>query len=274
MKRIAVLTCAALFAAALCGEETGLRYTLGTGKFENDSVWSGRWNLAEAFGTLLEDQLVQGGRFLTVESAEGKSHAQVSVKGAIVRVEEAQGLKGGGFGFKGISFNPELGAAEVEVSVTVSGSAQDGVKSQKTFTGKSHKGSVPLSRGNSSWSLLTEMPGLEKDRIGGALSDAVNQAASFVESQLGSIVWQGSVAAVKDGKLVVNRGARDGVSVGMKFDVGEMENVVDETSGELLDSEVTTVATVEVVEVKEKISYTTPFEGAKKGMGVYPAKPE
>ena len=50
------------------------------------------------------------------------------------------------------------------------------------------------------------------------------------------------------------------------------EELIDEDTGELLDSELTTIGTVTVTEVKEKIAYTTPLEGATKGMSVLPAK--
>ena len=58
----------------------------------------------------------------------------------------------------------------------------------------------------------------------------------------------------------------------MKFDVGKVEEIVDEDTGEVLDSELTKIGTVTVTEVKEKICYTTALEGAEKGMGVQPAK--
>jgi hypothetical protein len=77
---------------------------------------------------------------------------------------------------------------------------------------------------------------------------------------------------VKPDKLLINRGSREGVAVGMKFDVGKVEEIVDDDTGEVLDSEMTKVGTVVVTEVKEKIAYTTPLEGAEKGMGVHPAK--
>ena len=78
--------------------------------------------------------------------------------------------------------------------------------------------------------------------------------------------------AAKPEKLIINRGTRDGVSVGMKFDIGKVEEVVDDDTGEVIDSSMTKLGTVTVTEVKEKVAYTTPLEGAEKGMGVHPAK--
>ncbi len=108
--------------------------------------------------------------------------------------------------------------------------------------------------------------------MGLATTDAINQAMEYIVSQLESIPWQGSVALAKEDKLTINRGTREGVAVGMKFDVGEVEEVVDEDTGETIDSEMKKLGTVTVTEVKEKVAYTTPLAGAKKGMGVFPAK--
>ena len=78
--------------------------------------------------------------------------------------------------------------------------------------------------------------------------------------------------AAKPEKLIINRGTRDGVSVGIKFDICKVEEVVDDDTGEVIDSSMTKLGTVTVTEVKEKVAYTTPLEGAEKGMGVHPAK--
>ena len=108
--------------------------------------------------------------------------------------------------------------------------------------------------------------------MGLAATDACNQALEFLIAQLDSIPWEGSVALAKADKLVINRGTREGVAVGMKFDIGKIEEIVDEDTGEVIDSDMTKLGTVTVTEVKEKVAYTTPLEGAEKGMGVHPAK--
>ena len=120
--------------------------------------------------------------------------------------------------------------------------------------------------------LTGDIGGFMKDNMGKAAMDACNQALEFLVAQLDSIPWEGSVSLVKSDKLIVNRGTREGVEVGMKFDVGKVEEIVDEDTGEVLDSELTKIGTVTVTEVKEKICYTTALEGAEKGMGVHPAK--
>lgn len=76
----------------------------------------------------------------------------------------------------------------------------------------------------------------------------------------------------KPDKLVINRGTREGVEPGMSFEIGSTEELIDEDTGEVLDIDLTTVGTVTVTEVKEKIAYCTPLEGAEKGMSVVPVK--
>ena len=94
----------------------------------------------------------------------------------------------------------------------------------------------------------------------------------FLEKQLESIPWEGSIMLAKEDKLVINRGTREGVAVGQKFQVGSTEELVDEDTGEVLDVEIKTLGTTEVTEAKEKIAYCTPLAGAEKGMSVLPVK--
>ena len=108
--------------------------------------------------------------------------------------------------------------------------------------------------------------------MGQATTDAINQAMEYIIAQLDKIPWEGTVVLVKPDKLYINRGSREGVAVGMKFDIGKVEEVVDSDTGEVLDSSMTKLGTVTVTEVKEKIAYTTPLAGAEKGMGVHPAR--
>ena len=143
----------------------------------------------------------------------------------------------------------------------------------KSVVGNSGKKGLSLGyHGSALGGLTGDLGGFQKDNMGKATTDAVNQAVEFLIAQLDSIPWQGSVSLASDSKLIVNRGTREGVSVGMKFDVGKVQEIVDEDTGETLDVEMTKLGTVTVTEVKEKLCYTTPLAGAEKGMGVQPAK--
>jgi hypothetical protein len=58
----------------------------------------------------------------------------------------------------------------------------------------------------------------------------------------------------------------------MQFTVGEVEELVDPDTGEVLDSEMTTIAELEATQVKEKIAYCKATSGGdkiKKGMTIF-----
>ncbi|MBQ2623582.1 MAG: hypothetical protein IJG18_00620 [Kiritimatiellae bacterium] len=299
MKKLTVLALAALASAAVFAEGGNLRYSVMVNKFENKANWRGQWELGDAWGTIFTDQLVQSGKFIVLGEADmrgaamqeqdlaasgrtagGKkapkmgrmTPAQLLVKGAITHVQETKG-GGGGFGFKGITIGGDAGSAEINITIYLVDSATGQVKASKSVIGKSGKRGLTLGyHGSALGGLTGDIGGFMKDNMGKAAMDACNQALEFLVAQLDSIPWEGSVSLVKSDKLLINRGTREGVEVGMKFDVGKVEEIVDEDTGEVLDSEMTKIGTVTVTEVKEKICYTTPLEGAEKGMGVHPAK--
>jgi len=119
------------------------------------------------------------------------------------------------------------------------------------------------------------MAGFRKDNLGKATEDAVAQSVEFLTGQLESIPWEGSIVLVKPDKLVINRGSREGVTEGMMFEVGSVEELVDPDTGEVLDVELTTVATIQATSVKEKVSYCKVVDGSgtvAKGMSFFPTK--
>ena len=298
MKKL-ILAAFAMVACVAMADGGNLRYSIMVNKFENKANWRGQWELGDAWGTIFTDQLVQSGKFIVLGEADmrgaamaeqdlaasgrvagGKkaaktgrmTGAQLLVKGAITHVQETKGA-GGGFGFKGITIGGDTGSAEINITIYVVDSTTGQVKASKSVIGKSGKRGLSLGyHGSKLGGLTGDLAGFEKDNMGQAAMDACNQALEFLVGQLDSIPWEGTVSLAKADKLIINRGTREGVAVGMKFDVGKVEEVVDEDTGEVLDSEMTKVGTVTVTEVKEKICYTTPLQGAEKGMGVHPAK--
>lgn len=298
MKKLVMLGMVAVSAAAFAGG-SNLRYSIQVTKFENKANWRGQWELGHAWGTIFTDQLVQSGRFIVLGEADmrgaamqeqdlaasgrmagGKkapkmgrmTPAQLLVKGAITHVQETKGT-GGGFGFKGITVGGDAGSAEINVTIYLVDTSTGQVKASKTVIGKSGRRGISLGyHGSKLGGLTGDLGGFEKDNMGKATMDACAQAIEFLVAQLDTIPWSGSVALAKPDRLIVNRGARDGVAVGMRFDVGKVEEVVDEDTGEVIDSSMTKLGTVSVTEVKEKVSYTTPLAGAEKGMGVHPAQ--
>ena len=298
MKKLVMLGMVAVSAAVFAGG-SNLRYSIQVTKFENKANWRGQWELGHAWGTIFTDQLVQSGRFIVLGEADmrgaamqeqdlaatgrmagGKkapkmgrmTPAQLLVKGAITHVQETKG-GGGGFGFRGITVGGDAGSAEINVTIYLVDTSTGQVKASKTVIGTSGRRGLRLGyHGSKLGGLTGDLGGFEKDNMGKATMDACNQALEFLVAQLDSIPWEGSVALAKPDRLIVNRGSRDGVAVRTRFDVGKVEEVVDEDTGEVIDSSMTKLGTVSVTEVKEKVSYTTPLAGAEKGMGVHPAQ--
>ena len=119
------------------------------------------------------------------------------------------------------------------------------------------------------------MAGHKKDNVGKACEDAVSQAVDFLIEQLANIPWEGTVALAKADKILINRGQREGVKIGQKFNVGSIEELVDEDTGEVLDVEMTQIGILEVIQVKEKIAYCKAIEGGdkiQKGMSIQPVE--
>lgn len=295
------LALALVLAGAVAFGQNALKYSITVTKFKNEANWSGRWELGDAWGTILTDALMQTNRFIVLGEtdmrnaaldeqdmaqsgrvAQGKmtpqvgkmTPAQLLVKGSITHVQETAG-GGGGLNFKSIRLGGNAGSAEINVTIYVVDSQTGQVKASKSVVGKSGKKGLAVGySGRALGGLTGNLGGFEKDNMGLATADAVNQAVEFLIAQLDALPWQGSVVLAKEDKITINRGTRDGVAVGMKFDVGSSEILTDPDTGEVLDEELTAVGTIEVVSVKEKVATCKPVAGSgfAKGMSVQPHK--
>jgi hypothetical protein len=149
------------------------------------------------------------------------------------------------------------------------------VKASTKVVGKSDRSGLSLGyHGSGLGGLTGDMDGFMKDNVGKACEDAVAQGVEFLVDQLEDIPWEGTVSLVKPGKIIVNRGSREGLTEGTKFDVGDIEEIIDDDTGEVLDSEMTKIATIEVTKVKDKIAYCKIINGSgvAKGMTIFPAQ--
>jgi curli biogenesis system outer membrane secretion channel CsgG len=297
-----ILAGCALATGAWAAEAKGnLRYSITVSKFENRAGWSGQWDLGDAWGAVLTDALQGSGRFIvlgekdmrnealaeqdmvdTGRMAGGKkappkgqmTPAQLLVKGEITHVQASTSGGEGGLSFRGIHVGGSGDKAEINVTIYVVDSRTGQVKASQKVVGKAGRRGVNVGYYGSALGGLTgDMAGFKKDNVGKATEDAVSQAVEFLVKQLDTIPWEGSVALVKGDKIVINRGSREGVSVGQEFAVGEVEEVTDQDTGEVLDRSVNKVGTIKVAEVKEKIANCTVVSGGdkiQKGMSVQP----
>ncbi len=279
-----------------------LKYSVTVKKFKNEAGWHGRWSIGDGMATVMTDMLNKSGWFITLgddemrkaameeqdfaaggRTASGKKSpkmgrmtpAQLLVRGSITNVQET-GSKGGGLNFMGVSVGGDTGSAEINFTIYIVNSETGQVVASKSVVGESGRSGYKLGYYGSALGGLTGMFGGEdKDNVMDAAENAVGQAVAYMVKQLDTIAWEGTIMVASGTKFIMNRGERDGVTVGKTFKVGEVEELVDPDTGELLDSEMTPVATVKVTKVKEKIAYLSAMSGGDritKGMTVFPAE--
>ena len=272
-----------------------MRYSITVAKFENRSSWRGQWSLGDAWGATLTASLNQTGRFIVRGEKDmrreamqeqdlaaskraaggGKkvvigqmTPAQLLVKGDITHFADGTSGGGGGIGFKGIRLGLKGSTSEINVIMYIVDSSTGQVVASKKCYGKvTKKGlSIGLTKGGFSG----DIGGFKKTNSGKAVEMAVDEGVAFLISKLGDIPWTGSVILTKGKKVYINRGTREGVSVGQTFDVGKVTVLRDPDTGEVLDQSVDKLGTIKAVKVKEKIGICTITTGSgiKKGMTV------
>lgn len=290
----------AVVAAAPLAAQGGLRYTITVSKFENQAGWHGQWDLGWAWGTVMTDLLNQTGRFIVLGETDMRDEAlmeqnlgasgrvaggsktpemgqltpaQLLVKGAITHVEDKTTGGGGGIRVKGIRVGGKKSNAEVNATVYVVDSTTGMVMASTNVIGTSKSKAGTLGYSGAGWG--GDVGGFKNDNTGKAVEAAVAEAVEFIIAQLEDIPWMGSVVMVKDGKVYVNRGTREGVSTGQEFVIGEREVIRDPDTGEVLDESVNELARIKVDSVKEKLSICSVTSGSagavRKGMAVQAA---
>jgi curli biogenesis system outer membrane secretion channel CsgG len=299
LKMLPVLLCLSMVAATSALAQTGgLRYSITVTKFDNAAGWSGRFDIGDAWGTVLTDLLTQTGRFIVLgekdmraealneqdfaasgRTAGGKkapvtgqmTPAQLLVKGKITHVQDDTAGGRGGVSFGGIRVGGGGGKGEVNATIYIVDSTTGQVLASKSVVGTAGKRSLGL--GYSGAGFSGDVEGFKNDNVGKAVESACSEAVKFLTDQLPKIPWTGSVVQVANGKVYINRGTREGVSVGQGFIVGTAEIIRDPDSGEVLDTNMTEVARLEVTEAKEKLSIAKITKGnataVRKGMEVH-----
>jgi curli biogenesis system outer membrane secretion channel CsgG len=276
----------------------GLRYSITVSQFENRSGWHGQWDIGHAWGTVLSDMLNQTGRFIVLgetdmryaamdeqdfaasgATAGGKkapvsgqmTPGQLLVKGAITHAQGDTGGMGGGIRIKGIRIGGGGGKGEVNATIYIVDSTTGQVVASQSVVGTHERKSMDVGYATGSWG--GSFGGHANDNVGLAVQDACAEAVAFLLEQLPNVPWTGTVVLVKGDKVYVNRGTREGVSVGQTFTVGEVEVIRDPDTGEVLDESMTAMAHLSVSQVKEKLSIADVTSGdlssISKGMTIH-----
>ncbi len=282
---------------AAAADAGGLRYTIGVERFENQAGWGGQWDIGNAWGTVLTDLLNNSGKFIVLaesdmrgsamaeqdlaasgRTAQGRkapatgqlTPAQILVKGAITHVQHNVKGGGGGIRVKGIKLGGKGGKSEINVTIYMMDSTTGQVLASKSVVGTAKQKGALVGYSGSDWGAA--FGGHKDDNLGKAIADACQQAVDWMTTQLPNVPWRGSVVMVKDGKVYINRGSREGVTPGQTFVVGTMEVIRDPDTGEVLDESVTEIARLEAATVKEKLTICNVVGGSagavKKGHGV------
>ena len=275
--------------------EGGLRYSIAVAKFNNKSNWRGQWNLGDAWGAVLTDSLNQTGRFIVLGekdmrrdalaeqdfAASGRAAgggkkvvtgqmtpAQLLIKGDITHFADGTEGGGGSIGIGGLRIGGGASTSEINVIMYIIDSTTGQVVASKKCYGKISK--TGLSLGLAKGGFRGDIGGFKKTNAGKAMEMAVDQGVGFLESQLENIPWSGTVILSKGNKVYINRGKREGVTVGQSFDVGKADILRDPDTGEILDQSLDKVGTIQVIKVKKKIAIckVTQGQGMKKGMTV------
>ena len=280
--------------------EGTLKYSIMVQKFKNEASWSGRYSLGDGMTTAMTNILQKSGWFIVLgdkemreaamkeqdfaasgRTAKGKKSAkmgrmtpaQLLVRGSITHVQEVSAKKGN-LNFMGVSLGGSGGEAEINLTIYLVDSTTGQVVASKDIIGKSGRTGYSLGYSGSKLGGLTGgFGGEEKDNVQKAIEDATGQITNYLIGQLDNIPWEGTIILTKGSKVIINRGERDGVTVGTTFNVGEIEELIDPDTGEVLDSEMSVAGTVKVTKTKKKIAYCKPVSGAKsisKGMSVFP----
>ena len=276
----------------------GLRYSITVTKFENQAGWYGQWDIGDAWDTVLTDMLNQTGRFIVLgetdmrgaamdeqdfaasgATAGGKkapvtgqmTPAQLLVKGAITHVQGDTGGAGGGIRIKGFRIGGKGGKGEVNATIYIIDSTTGQVVASKSVVGTYKQKGMDVGYSTGGWGAA--FGGDKIDNVGLAVQDACAQAVTFMIEQLPGISWTGTVVMVKGDKVYINRGSREGVTMGQNFTVGDVEVIRDPDTGEVLDESMTEIAALSVSQVKEKLSIATVTSGSasalKKGMTIH-----
>lgn len=276
----------------------GLRYSVTVTKFENRAGWHGQWDIGDAWGTVFTDMLNQTGKFIVLGetdmraaaldeqdfAASGRTAggakapvtgqmtpAQLLVKGAITHVQGDTAGAGGGVRIKGFKIGGKGGKGEVNATIYLVDSTTGQILASESVVGTHKRKGLGVGYNAGGWGAA--FGGHKNDNVGLAVQDACAVAVDFLIAQLPNIQWRGSVVLTKNGKVYINRGSREGVTVGDTFSVGEVEVLRDPDTGEVLDESMTEFARLKVDQVKEKLSICSVMSGdasrVAKGMTIH-----
>lgn len=192
--------------------------------------------------------------------------AQLMIKGVITDAEEESG-KGARGSFAGISLGGRKTIYRVTMDFRIYDTQTSLILDTATVTAEQVK--KKKSGGLRIGGLGLGGDKSAGDTTGAIIRDLIKQALVAVDKQAEKLGWKSKVLTVKNDKVVILGGSRDGLEDGMRFRLFQLgEQIIDEDTGQVLDEgEETEVGEIKLTQVKEKVSYATSVTGepAQKG---------
>jgi len=269
------------------GDYKGLKQAIGCKDFENQSGWSGQWQIGNNLSIMLESALQDSGRFVIVEreklgdvlqeqdlAASGRMAKSKVAKtgllraaryigtGAITEVTDSQSGGGGGVSFMGVHVGGGQSEAQVTVIVKLIDTTTGEIVAKERIVGKA--GRTSLKVGLDIGGLSTDLGGFKKTPLGQAAQDCINQAAAVIAKKMEEFPFEGAVIKTTDsGKVLINRGGEFGVEVGQELIMGsEGQTLTDPDTGAVLGKEEgKVIGKLKVSKVDKKFSYCDVISG-------------
>jgi curli biogenesis system outer membrane secretion channel CsgG len=262
----------------------GLRFTVVVDKFENKS--EDNRELGDEWATMLTSALHESGHFIVVAqddmqlnalkeqirglsgvttqgrktAARGQmSPAQLLVKGVITHFQQGTANQGGGIGFGKIRVNAGRKKTEIRSTIQMIDATTGALVAAKSFVGmaQGRAFSVGASEGNGQGNVDMS----QDDNVHAAFEKAITEVIPWMVAQLPSVSWRGSVVKVAAGKIIINRGSREGVAIGDELIVGESEILRDPDTGEFLDEVIHERARIKIVQINDRTATCTVVTG-------------
>jgi len=221
-------------------------------KTDHSHHWWGQQSVGEGMADMLTTQLVKQGNYTVVERQEiarimkeqalGASGAvteqsaakigqllgvEFAVMGSVTEFGYAESKKGASFGGYGVGMNKKSATVAVDCRFvnTSTGEiiAAEHVRKEKASTG------VSLNTQSMSYNNQNDF---DQSVVGKATNDAITEMVDLIGKYTQKVKWQAKVIMEKDGKIYINSGKNDGLSVGEVFTVFRKgEELVDPDTG-------------------------------------------
>ncbi|CAM2069316.1 Curli production assembly/transport component CsgG [Sulfidibacter corallicola] len=262
----------------------GLRYTVQVLKFENRAGWSAQWDLGEAWEAVLSEELNKSGNFIVIAGTDARkasmdeqdfaqsgraasgdkgpktgfmTPAQLIVTGTIDSFDDGTEGRGSSASYRGIGLRFKGGTSIIGGTVSFVDATTGQEIASHRFEEKVKNKGVKLSY--SKWGFYGDVDAFRKTPSGKVIAKACDNVLGFLAGQLDNVIWTGKVIRADSGRIMINRGTREGVSEGQILKVGYSEEIRDPDTGELLDLDLTEKGRIRVKTVKEKLSICEPI---------------